>query len=64
MLLLSNIFLLDIFFIYISHVIPFPGLPSKNHLSPTSIPAHQPTYLFKALPQFLFLTLAFTYTMA
>jgi hypothetical protein len=24
---------LDIFFIYISNVIPFPGLPSRNHLS-------------------------------
>jgi hypothetical protein len=27
------IFLLDIFFIYISNVIPFPGFPFKNPLS-------------------------------
>jgi hypothetical protein len=27
-------FVLDIFFIYISNVIPFPGFPSKNPLSP------------------------------
>ena len=28
------LFLLDIFFIYISNVIPFPGVPSENPLSP------------------------------
>jgi hypothetical protein len=31
------VFLLDIFFVYISNVIPFPGFPSKNPLS------HPPT---------------------
>jgi hypothetical protein len=44
-------FLLDIFFIYISNVIPFPGFPSKNPLSlphstnppsPASWPWHSP----------------------
>jgi hypothetical protein len=35
-------FLLDIFFIYISNVIPFPSYPSKNPLSPP--PAPQPTH--------------------
>ena len=35
-------FLLDLFFIYISYVIPFPSFPSKNPLSP--LPAPQPTY--------------------
>jgi hypothetical protein len=37
--------LLDIFFIYISNVIPFPGFPFENTL-PLSLPpppAHQPT---------------------
>jgi hypothetical protein len=28
------------FFIYISNIIPFPGIPSKNPLSPPSPPAH------------------------
>jgi hypothetical protein len=37
-------FLLDIFFIYISNVIPFPGFPSKNPLSPPPPPAPQPTH--------------------
>jgi hypothetical protein len=37
-------FLLDIFFIYISNVIPFPGFPSKNPLSLPPPPAHQPTH--------------------
>ena len=27
------IYLFDIFFIYISHIIPFPGSPSENSLS-------------------------------
>jgi hypothetical protein len=31
-------FLLDIFFIYILNVIPFPGFPSENSLSPSSCP--------------------------
>jgi hypothetical protein len=30
----SFLLLLDIFFIYISNVIPFPGFPSENPLSP------------------------------
>jgi hypothetical protein len=53
--------LLDIFFIYISNVIPFPGFPSRNPLSHTLSPAsvrvfsHPPTYSY--LP-----TLAFPYT--
>jgi hypothetical protein len=50
-----NIVLLDIFFIYISNVIPFPGLPSENPLlSPLPL-AHQPTHSH-------FLALAFPYT--
>jgi hypothetical protein len=50
-------FLLDIFFIYISNVIPFPGFPSKNHFPyPFPLtPAHQPTHS-------CFLALAFPYT--
>ena len=31
-------FLLDIFFIYISNVIPLPGFPSKK----TPVPSHSP----------------------
>jgi hypothetical protein len=31
-------FLLDIFFIYISNVIPLSGFPSKNPLSPPPLP--------------------------
>jgi hypothetical protein len=46
-------FLLDIFFIYISNVIPFPGFPSKNPLSPPLL--NQPTHS-------RFLVLAFPYT--
>ena len=42
------IFLLDIFFIYISNVIRFPGFPSKNpYTLPKPLyppPAHQPTH--------------------
>jgi hypothetical protein len=35
---LKNIFPLDIFFIYISNVFPFPGLPFRNPLShPSSL---------------------------
>ncbi len=39
------LFLLDIFFIYISNVIPFPGFPSENPLllDPPP-PAQQPTF--------------------
>jgi hypothetical protein len=32
------LFLLDIFFIYISNVIPFPSFPSENPLSPSALP--------------------------
>jgi hypothetical protein len=39
----SLLFLLDIFFIYISNVIPFPSFPSKNPLSPPPSPC-SPTY--------------------
>ena len=51
----KNLFLLDIFFIYISNVIPFPRFPSKNPLSPPPSPCF-PTH---PLP---FLILAFPYT--
>ena len=44
-------FLLDIFLIYISNVIPFPGFPSKKY----PLPPHQPTHSY-------FLALAFPYT--
>jgi hypothetical protein len=44
-------FVLDVFFIYISNVIPFPAFPSENLSTPPS-PAHQPT-------QSQFLALAF-----
>jgi hypothetical protein len=47
-------FLKDIFFIYISNVIPFPGLTSENPLSLPSH-AHQPTHS-------CFLALTFPYT--
>ena len=46
-------FLLDIFFIYISNVIPFSSFPSENPLSPP--PAPQPTHSH-------FRALAFPYT--
>ena len=50
-------FLLDIFFIYISNVSPFPSFPLKipYHLPPP--PAQQPTH-------FCFLALGFPYTEA
>jgi hypothetical protein len=48
-----NIFLLDIFFIYISNVIPFPSFPSKNPLyfpvSPCS-PTHPLPFPVLAVP--------------
>ena len=47
-------FKLDIFFIYISNVIPFPGFPSKNLLSSPPPPTHQPSHS-------CFLVLAFPY---
>ena len=49
MLFISFFFLLDIFFIYISNVIPFPGFPSENPLSPPVSSAHQHTLLFLVL---------------
>jgi hypothetical protein len=47
--------LLDIFYIYILNVIPFPSFPSKNPLSSTPHPTLQPTHS-------CFLTLAFPCT--
>jgi hypothetical protein len=47
--------LLDIFFIYISNVNPFPGLPSENPYPIHSTSAHQPTH-------FCFSVLVFPYT--
>jgi hypothetical protein len=47
--------LLNIFFIYISNVIPLPPFPFENPLSPLPTPAHQLTH-------FQFLALAFPYT--
>jgi hypothetical protein len=41
---LSPLLLLDIFFIYILNVVPFPGFPSENSLSPPQLPASQPTH--------------------
>jgi hypothetical protein len=37
-------FLLNIFFIYISNIIPFPDFPSENPYSLHPFPAHQPTH--------------------
>jgi hypothetical protein len=51
----SFLFLIDIFFIYISNVVPFPSFPSENTLSPSPSPC-LPTH---PLP---FLVLAFPYT--
>jgi hypothetical protein len=48
-------FLLDIFLIYISNVIPFPGFPTPNPYPFPFSPAHQPTH--SQLP-----ALAFPYT--
>jgi hypothetical protein len=50
------LFKLDIFFIYLSNVIPFPSFPSENSLSSTPPPAPQLTH---PLP---FPVLAFLYT--
>jgi hypothetical protein len=50
-----EIFLLDIFFIYVSNVIPFPRFLSKKPTPLPPAPAHQPTHS-------QFLTLAFPYT--
>jgi hypothetical protein len=47
--------LLNIFFIYISNVIPFPGFPSENPLCSLLSPCSKPILS-------LFLTLAFPYT--
>jgi hypothetical protein len=46
--------LLDILFIYISNVIPFPDFPFKNLLYPPHSPDHQPThscFLAQAFPR-------------
>ena len=51
----NSFFILDIFFINISNVIPFPSFPSENPLSPPFSPC-TPNY---PLP---FLALAFPYT--
>jgi hypothetical protein len=53
--LFSKIDCLDIYFIYISNVILFPGFLSKNPYPLPSTPAHQPTDSH-------FLALAFPYT--
>jgi hypothetical protein len=44
------LFLLDIFFIYISNVILFPGFYSKNPLSPTPTSTHQSTQFLLSGP--------------
>jgi hypothetical protein len=44
-IIIKYTFLLDIFFIYISYVIPFPSFPSKNPLSPLPSPC-SPTHPF------------------
>jgi hypothetical protein len=49
----SSFFLLDIFFIYISNVIPFPSFPSENPLyhPPTLCsPTHPLPLLVQAFP--------------
>ena len=52
----ANIFLLDIFFIYISNVIPFPSFPSKKiPYPPPPSPYPQPIHSH-------FLAQAFPYT--
>ena len=38
------LFLLNIFFVYIPNVIPFPSFPSENPQSPHFFPAPQPTH--------------------
>jgi hypothetical protein len=53
--ILFILFLLDIFFIYISNVIPIPSFSSENTLSLRPPPAQQPTHS-------LFLALAVPYT--
>jgi hypothetical protein len=44
--LFFSIFLLDIFFIYISNVIPYPGFPSEKHTLSLSPPffLYSPTH--------------------
>jgi hypothetical protein len=51
----NNIFLLNIFFVYISNIIPFPGFPLENPIFPPPSPSHQPIHSY-------FLALAFPYT--
>jgi hypothetical protein len=53
------LFLLDIFFIYISNLIPFPGFPSKiplSHLPPSASMRVFPPPTYSCLP-----VLAFSY---
>jgi hypothetical protein len=52
---LNTLSLLDIFFIYISNVIPFPRFPLQNPYPIPPPPSHQPTH-------FHFPALAFPYT--
>jgi hypothetical protein len=40
------LFLLDIFFIYISNVIPFPSFPSENPLFPPLAPQPTPAHSY------------------
>jgi hypothetical protein len=42
-LIFPRLFLLDIFFVYISNVIPFPSFPSKNSIS-TPLSPCSPTH--------------------
>jgi hypothetical protein len=49
------IYLFDIYFIYISNVVLFPGFPSENPHPVSPPPASQPTHSF-------FLALAISYT--
>ena len=52
---LIDCFLLDILFIYISNVIPFPGLPSRNPLAHPSSPCFYegaPKHTYPLLPPY------------
>jgi hypothetical protein len=54
-------FLLDVFFIYISNVIPFPSFPSEKPLAPSSAPPSFPCSPSHPLP---FVVLSFPYIAA
>jgi hypothetical protein len=58
--LFFSFFLLDIYFTYISNVVPFPGFPSENTLFPPS--PHPPPPSTHQHTQTYFLALAFPYT--